>query len=163
MSDAIGKALRLMVYGYYVITSKAGDEVNAMSANWVIQTSFEPRQVVLALQKTAFSHGLVEASRVFAINIFAQADADIVKKFMKSREKRPDKMADAVYTPAPQTGVPVIDGAAAYVECRVVAIYDTGGDHDLVVGEVVGGELLKAIDGKDSLSLTHHLGWDYGG
>jgi flavin reductase len=161
--DYIGKALKLMCYGYYAITSASGDDVNAMTANWVIQSSFEPRQVTLGLQKTSYTHGLVTTGQVFAVNIFAAADAEIIKKVMKSREKRPDKMQEIHYSAAPETGCPVIEGAAAYVECRVVSIFDTGGDHDLVLGEVVGGNVMKDIDAKDSLSLTHHLGWNYGG
>jgi hypothetical protein len=39
MSDeAIKDALNRMPYGFYSITSRSGDDVNAMVANWVIRT-----------------------------------------------------------------------------------------------------------------------------
>jgi flavin reductase (DIM6/NTAB) family NADH-FMN oxidoreductase RutF len=56
----------------------------------------------------------------------------------------------------------VLAGAAAYLECRVVAIHDNGGDHSLVVGEVIGAEILKPSEAGDTLSLPA-LGWSYAG
>jgi flavin reductase (DIM6/NTAB) family NADH-FMN oxidoreductase RutF len=160
--DSIKDALRMMPYGFYAITSKSGDEVNAMVANWVCQVSFEPRLISLALQKTSYTHGLVESGRVFTINIFKAADADKIKPFTKGHAKKPDKMEQASYQPAPETGCPILEGAAAYVECRVQRIVDIGGDHDIVVGDVVGAEVFKPGDAADSLSLPD-LGWSYAG
>jgi flavin reductase (DIM6/NTAB) family NADH-FMN oxidoreductase RutF len=53
--DPIKDALHRMPYGFYSITSKNGDEVNAMVANWVMQSSFSPRMVTMALAKKAYS------------------------------------------------------------------------------------------------------------
>lgn len=57
--DKIRDVLRMMPYGFYSITSRRGDEVNAMVANWITQSSFEPQLVTLALQKTSYSYGLI--------------------------------------------------------------------------------------------------------
>jgi flavin reductase (DIM6/NTAB) family NADH-FMN oxidoreductase RutF len=160
--ENIKDALKMMPYGFYSITSKAGDDVNAMVANWITQSSFEPRQVVLGLQKTCYTHGLIEQGRVFAINLFRAEDADLIKPYTKGRSKNPDKMKDARFEPAPETGCPVLEGAAAVIECEVVKIVDTGGDHDIVVGEVVGAQVFKKGEVSDSLTLTD-LGWSYAG
>jgi flavin reductase (DIM6/NTAB) family NADH-FMN oxidoreductase RutF len=163
MSDKeIKEALHLMPYGFYSITSRNGDEVNAMVANWVMQASFEPRLIALALQKTSYSHGVIEAGQVFAVNIFNKADAEAIKPFTKSRYKKPDKMENVNYTEGPETGCPILEAAAAYLECRVVGKLDVDGDHDLVVGEVVGGGVLKPGKASDSLTLVD-LGWSYAG
>lgn len=161
--DAIKSVLRLLPYGFYCITSRSGEDSNIMVANWLVQVSFEPRLVALGLAKNAHSYGLVSAARVFAVCIFRAEDQEIVKAFTKGRAKNPDKMKDARYSPAPQTGCPVVEGAAAYFECRVRQIVDSGGDHDIVVAEVVGAELLKeGGEASDMLTLPH-LGWSYAG
>lgn len=160
--DAIKTALKMMPYGFYGITSKAGDDVNAMVANWITQSSFEPRQIALGLQKTCYTHGLVEKGRVFAVNLFRAEDVDHLKPFTKGRSKNPDKMKEASFEPAPETGCPVLEGAAAVIECNLVEIFDTGGDHDLVVGEVVGAQVLKEGEVGEMLTLTD-LGWSYAG
>lgn len=163
MSDnSIKDALKLMPYGFYAITSRNGDDVNAMVANWVSQVSFTPRLVAVGLQKTSYSHGVIEQGRVFAINIFHAADQEIIMPFCKSRAKFPDKINDATFTAAPETGCPVLEGAAAYIEFKVAQIVDSGGDHDIVIGEPVGAEILKPSEVGDTLTLTH-LGWSYAG
>lgn len=160
--DAVKDALRMMPYGFYSITSRAGDEVNAMVANWVVQCSFEPRLITLALARDAYSHGLITKGRAFAVNIFNKADAELVKPLSKGRGKKPDKMKDVRYTPAPVTGCPILEGVAAYVECKVIHVFETGGDHDLVVGEVVGAKVFKPGEAAQSLTLPD-IGWSYAG
>ncbi len=161
-NDPIKEALQMMPYGFYSITSRHNDEVNAMVANWITQVSFEPRLVMLALQKTAYSHDLVLQGKVFAVNLFRHTDADIIKMFSKSRAKNPDKMANAHYKPAPETGCPILEGSVAYIECKVAAVFDIKGDHDLVVGEVVGAGVTDALEPENILSLPD-LGWSYAG
>lgn len=160
--DPIKEALRMMPYGFYSITSRADGEVNAMVANWVTQASFEPRLIAIGLQKTAYSHDLIEQGGVFAVNMFKQSNADAIKPFTKGRAKNPDKMKEAEYTPAPETGCPVLAGAAAYVECKVVNLIDVGGDHDILVGEVVGAAVVNPGDAGEMLTLPG-LGWSYAG
>ena len=160
--DPMKDVLRRMPYGFYAITSRAGEEVNTMVANWLTQVSFEPRLISLGLQRTSHTHSLVEEGRVFAVNLFLREDVEALKPFTKSRAKNPDKMSEASYTPAPETGCPVLEGAAGVLECRVVKIVETGGDHDLVVGEVIAAQVLKEGEVTDSLTLPD-LGWSYAG
>ena len=61
------------------------------------------------------------------------------------------------YEPAPETGCLLLEGSAAYVEYRII---DTGGDHDIVVGEVVGTGVTKPGEVSGTLSLFD-LGWSY--
>lgn len=92
MSDALIKqGLHMLPYGFYSITSRADDEVNAMVANWVTQVSYEPRQMAIVIQKTSFTRGLNEKGGVFAVNIFHQEDAGAIKAFTKGRAKNPEK------------------------------------------------------------------------
>ena len=160
--DPIKEALKLMHYGFYSITSRNGDDVNAMVANWVMQASFTPRLIAMGLQKKAYTHSVIEQGGVFAVNIFRAEDEEAIKGFTSGRAKNPDKMTNAEYTPAPVTGCPILAGASAYVECRMIQMVDVGGDHDLLVGEVVGGDVLISCTVEESLTLTH-LGWSYAG
>ncbi len=160
--DPIKEALNRMPYGFYSLTSRNGDDVNAMVANWIMQASFTPRLMAIGLQKKAYTHGVISEGGVFAINIFNQEDQDAMMPFTKGRAKKPEKMAEASYTPAPQTGCPILADAAAYVECKVVKIVDVGGDHDIVIGEVIGGDVLKEGDVDDTLTLPQ-IGWSYAG
>lgn len=160
--DPIKIMLRRLPYGFYSITSKHGDEVNAMVANWIVQTSFEPRMLALGLQRTSYSYELISKGKVFTVNLFLRQDVEALKPFTKSRSKNPEKMSGVDYSPAPETGCPIIPGAAGYLECQVKEIFTTGGDHDIILGEVIGAEVLKEGSVDDTLTLFD-LGWSYAG
>jgi flavin reductase (DIM6/NTAB) family NADH-FMN oxidoreductase RutF len=53
---------------------------------------------------------------------------------------------EGVKTERTERGVVVLAEALAWLECEVAGVFETGGDHDLVVGRVIGGKLVK--DGK---------------
>lgn len=160
--NEIKEMLQRIPYGFYSITSKDGDEVNAMVANWLFQTSFEPKLLALGLQKTSYTYDLISKGRVFAVNLYLSDDEEAIKPFTKGRSKNPEKMAGVEYSSAPATGCPILPGAAGFIECRVKEIFITGGDHDIVLGEVVGGGVLKKGSVDDTLSLID-LGWSYAG
>lgn len=160
--DPIKDALQRLPYGFYSITSRNGDDVNAMVANWVTQASFSPRLVAIGLAKNAYSRGVIEAGRVFAVNIFDKSDQEAIMPFTKSRARRPDKMDGVAFTAAPETGCPILEEATAYVECRVTHMMDVGGDHVILVGEAVGAGILKEGEVGDTLTLPD-VGWSYSG
>lgn len=160
--DTVKEALMRMPYGFYSITSRSDDDVNAMVANWVMQTSFTPRLMAMGLAKKSHSLGVIEAGRVFAINIFNKEDKEAIMPFSGGRAKRPEKMENANYTPGPETGCPILEGAAAYIECKVKQMVDIGGDHIILVGEPVNAGILKEGEVTDTLTLPH-MGWSYAG
>ena len=160
--DKIKDALRMMPYGFYAFTTNNGKDVNAMVANWVSQISYAPRLLAVGIQKTCYSRGLLAVGGVFGLNIFLQADSDAIMGITSGRAKKPEKMEAADYSAAPETGVPVLAGAAAFIECRVIQIVDVGGDHDIVVGEAINADVMKEGAPPDMLSLTQ-LGWSYAG
>lgn len=160
--DKIKDALRMVPYGFYAFTTKNGDDLNAMVVNWVSQMSYSPRLVAVGIAKSAYSHGLVAEGQVFGLNLFLEADKEAIMGITKGRGKNPDKMSEAAYTTAPETGVPIMEGAAAYIECKVTQIIDVGGDHDIVVGEAIAADVMKEGEASDVLSLPK-IGWSYAG
>jgi flavin reductase (DIM6/NTAB) family NADH-FMN oxidoreductase RutF len=163
MSDnPISDALKMMPYGFYALGSHTDNDDNLMVFNWFTQASFEPVLVALGLQKTSHTYGLIEESGVFAVSILRKEDEEAIKPFTKSRAKRPDKMDGAKFTPGPQTQCPVLDAAAAFLECKVVKKLETGGDHDVLLAEVIHAEVRKPGEPEETLSLPH-IGWSYAG
>lgn len=160
--ETIKQVLMRLPYGFYSVTSRNGEEVNAMALTWVIQVSFEPRLLAIAVQKTSYSYQLIEKGKVFILNIFNQDDFELVKPVTKGRSKRPDKMEGIKYSLQSITGAPIFEGAAAYLECKVTNTFDIGGDHNIVIGEVVGAGIKKEGEAADTLSLLD-IGWSYGG
>ena len=160
--DTISNALKMMPYGFYAFTTKSDDDANIMVVNWVSQMSFSPRLIAVGIQNFCHSYGVVSAGGVFGLNFFLQSDVDAIKPALGGRAKRPDKMKEAEFTSAPETGVPVMAGAAAYIECKVTQIVNIGGDHDIVVGEAINAAIIKEAGAADVLSLPG-IGFSYAG
>ncbi|PIQ82878.1 MAG: hypothetical protein COV76_01145 [Candidatus Omnitrophica bacterium CG11_big_fil_rev_8_21_14_0_20_64_10] len=71
--------------------------------------------------------------------------------------ERTDKLAGIPHETG-QTGAPILTEGIAFLECRVKEI-TSGGDHAVVIGEVVAAGLGKLTD---PLTLKE-TGWHYGG
>ena len=158
----ITEALNKIPYGFYVLTSRDGDDMNVMVLNWFTQVSFEPQHVAIGLQKTSYSYGLLQKNKFFAVNILDKDSSEVIKQFTKSREKNPDKFKSVNYTEGSATGVPILDEAAAYLECEIIEIVETGSGHDVVVAKVVGAGVRKQGKAEDTLTLLD-MSWSYSG
>ena len=129
-----------VVHGVYVVTTRAGERVNGMTAAWVSQVSIKPPLVMVSIAPPRYSHGLIKESRIFALNILTDAQVDLGKRFGYKSGRKVDKFAGLDYTTA-ATGAPVLPQAYAYLDCKLVDTFPAG-DHDLFVGEVVDGKIL---------------------
>ena len=131
------RVLWKMPSGLYVIGSRAGERHNLMTANWVMQVSFDPKLVAVSVEKEAVTHDLIAEGRVFAVNLVDQEDRAIIRKFTKPVEADLEaRTLNGFPFHDGRTGAPVLDQAVAVVECEVRHDIDVGG-HTLFVGEVV--------------------------
>jgi flavin reductase (DIM6/NTAB) family NADH-FMN oxidoreductase RutF len=140
------RVLWAMPSGLYVIGSRAADRRNAMTANWVTQVSFDPKLVAVSIERQAFTHELVAEGGAFVVNLVAQEDRAVVRKFTKPVEVDLDaRTLNGVPFHDGTTGAPILEHALAYVECEVRHTVDVG-DHTLFVGEVVDAGFQLAED-----------------
>jgi flavin reductase (DIM6/NTAB) family NADH-FMN oxidoreductase RutF len=131
------RVLWKMPSGLYILGSRAGERRNGMTANWVTQLSFDPKLVGVSVEREAFTHELVTDGGVFSVNLVAQEDRAIVRKFTKPVDV--DLEAGTLNGFAfhdGATGAPVLDQAVAYLDCEVRQAVELGG-HTLFLGEIV--------------------------
>ncbi len=127
--------------GVTVVTTVTPDGVYGMTANAVSSVSLEPMMVLVCVDRKASTHGFIQRSRVFAINILAEDQKDLSVMFA-SKEDLPERaFASIPYTTA-VTGSPIIPGCLAYLDCQVVGEYP-GGDHTIFLAQVKWGEVLN--------------------
>ena len=123
-------------YGLYVIGSRDGVRRNGMTANWVMQLSFDPVKLVgVSVEKSAFTHELIAAGLCFSVNVVARDERESVRKFTKPVEVSGQTMNGYDFHDGP-TGSPILDSAPAWVDCRVTNQVDCG-SHTLFIGEVI--------------------------
>src|SRR5688572_19926204 len=152
MRNTIGKALGRIPSGVFILTAKHGDEATAMLASWVQQTSFQPPTVTVAVSKDRPIVGLIRASGRYAISVIPESDTTLAKRYARSVKAGEDPFANMATRQTP-AGMPILADALAWLECRLLNVFEFGADHDLYVAEVTAGQLLK-----DGAAFTHQRG-----
>jgi len=127
-----------MPSGLYVLGSAAGGRRNLMTLNWAQQVATDPKLVAVSVEAGALTRALVDAGGCFALSILRREDRGAVRRFVKPPGE--DLGGFAVRTAA--TGAPILEMAAAWLDCRVARTVELG-SHVLYVGEVVdcGGDV----------------------
>jgi flavin reductase (DIM6/NTAB) family NADH-FMN oxidoreductase RutF len=131
------RVLWKMPSGLYVLGSRAGERRNGMTINWATQLSFDPKLVGVSVEHQAFTHELVSEGGVFSVNLVAQEDRAIVRKFTKPVEVDLDAHTlNGFPFRDGSTGAPILDQAVAFLDCEVRQSVDLGG-HTLFLGEII--------------------------
>lgn len=134
------QALRTFTYGLYAVSCADAGEVNAFTANWLSQVSFDPPLVAVSIENNTKSLPMIQRSRAFLINVLRSGDRELAGQLGKSALKQPDKLKSLAYTPGPG-GAPILETALAWVACEVKHTIEAG-DSTLVVAEVVDAGVL---------------------
>jgi flavin reductase (DIM6/NTAB) family NADH-FMN oxidoreductase RutF len=136
------QVLRTFTYGLYAVSCADEGEVNAFTANWLSQVSFEPPLVAVSVENNTKSLPMILRSRKFIINVLRTDGQDenrpnrkLAGQLGKSALKYPEKLAGIAYTLGPG-GAPILHDALAWVACEVKHTVEAG-DSTLVVAEVV--------------------------
>jgi flavin reductase (DIM6/NTAB) family NADH-FMN oxidoreductase RutF len=134
-------------YGARYITGVIGTdgEANGFTTCWVSQVSFEPQQVILAVNKAQHTHDLVESGGVFSLNFLDTSQEELARKFTQTLEHENGTVGGSPYTPGEATGAPLFNETFAHLECRVVGSMEAG-DHTVYLGEVIAANLERPAD-----------------
>jgi flavin reductase (DIM6/NTAB) family NADH-FMN oxidoreductase RutF len=158
MDDAARKhVLEQFPYGLYAITVGAGGDEHAMTANWVMQVSFDPPMVAVAIENTSKTIGMIRDARHFAVNLFQHTQRDLAAKLGRTSAQAPQKLKGLKTKPVDAT--PVLADALGWVVCRLVVTLPAG-DHTVVLGEVTEA----GVEHQEAHALTlEATGFSYGG
>lgn len=125
------KVLGAYPTGVCVVTSLKGDIRLGLAVGSFTSISLDPPLVGFFPGKASTSWESIAETGRFCVNVLSAHQLDICRRFAaKSR----DKFADLSHGSSP-AGLPLIDGALAWIDCRVDSILEIG-DHYLVVGAV---------------------------
>lgn len=140
--DAYRQAIGRLVTGVTVVTTLAGDHDHAMTANAVTSVSLDPVQLLVCVEKDARFHDAVAEAGVFAVNILDVSQRPAAA-WLATRGRPLHGQLDRIPFRREQTGVALLEGALATIECRTAATYPAG-DHSIVLGDVVSVQIAAA-------------------
>lgn len=130
-------ALSRFASGVTVVTVGSEGMLHGMTASSFASVSLDPPRILVCLDKSSRTRSLLSDS--FAVNILSADQEDISRSFAHAGDKPFGSLSHELGG----RGAPLIHGALAWIECTTSSIVD-GGDHDIVIGDVVG---CSSVDG----------------
>ena len=136
-------AYRLLNHGPTVLVGSChSGRSNVMAAAWAMPLDFDTPKVAVVIDKATLTRELIDASGVLSLNVPCVAQKElVVAAGTLSGKTDADKLGHCGISThaAPLTGVPLVEGCTAQLECRVLpATQHVAGPHDLILAEVVG-------------------------
>ena len=132
-----------------VTTTRPGPRPCGLTVSAVSSVSLDPTLVLVCVDRAAESHDCIVAAGVFAVNLLERAQgAEMARRFaLRGGESK----FEGVAWSAGGTGSPLLEGALAWMDCRLVQAVP-GGDHTIFLGEVV------AADARPGEPLVYYRG-----
>jgi flavin reductase len=125
------------VTGISIMTAVGSDgEPHGMTANALASVSLDPPLVLVCVDRSAIMAELMEDADGFALSFLTREQEELSTWFATPERPTGAAQFDGLVTSALVTGSPILEDSLAWLDCRRWAIYD-GGDHIIVVGEVV--------------------------
>ena len=132
-SQKLRRILSHFATGVTVITTKDKKGTPfGFTANAFTSLSLNPPLVLVCVDKTVKCYSCFDESKLFAVNILAEGQEDISRRFAT---KGIEKFAGVKWRKS-KNGLALLDGALAYIECKVTRSHE-GGDHTIYVGKIV--------------------------
>jgi len=129
-------ALASWASGVTVVTTARDGLVYGVTVSSFASLSLDPPLITVSLANTNYLPSLVEASGHFGVSILA-GDQQRISEYFSSPGRRPQPaFPEGLLARSWRTGSPLIEGAAAQVDCELEQTVP-GGDHTIVIGRVV--------------------------
>ena len=129
--------------GVAVVTVDAPGGPQGMTANAVASLSLDPVLVLVCFDNLARTLPEVERAKRFGVNVLAAGQEHLARRFASKDETKFADVAHSVHD-----GIPVLDGALAWVGCNLERLVPAG-DHTIGIGAVHAAEL--GADGLEPL------------
>jgi flavin reductase (DIM6/NTAB) family NADH-FMN oxidoreductase RutF len=120
-----------------VVTATTADgSPMGMTANSFASVSLDPPLVSINVEHQADFHPVILSASGFSINVLASDQESLSRRFATTD---PDRFAGVGYRRTDRGSI-VLAGVVASIECEIWQRF-TVGDHTIVIGRVVGGEV----------------------
>ncbi|KWR75672.1 flavin reductase family protein [Cupriavidus sp. IDO] len=170
----LSKAYRLLNHGPTVLVSAAsGGRRNIMAAAWAMPLDFSPPKVAVVLDKSTWTRRLLEESGEFVLQVPTVSQVDLTEALgsssglVLSEQSGTDKFDTFGLQTFAGTKVaaPLLEGCAAWLECRLLPEPATQQTYDLFLGEVIAALADSRVfsngrwhfEGHDALRTIHHV------
>ena len=123
--------------GVTVVAARHGPLLAGMTANAIASISIDPPLMMASIGQRSETHVAITGSHSFAVSVLAADQRRLADCSTQATTiAKLQRFCDAPWHEG-ETGSPILDGAIAFFDCRLVAQHP-GGDHTIFIGEIVG-------------------------
>jgi len=119
--------------GVSVVTMNVAGQDHGFTATSVTSLSLVPMLVLVCVAENQRCHAQLGSAGSFAINLLAAGQLELGVRFASALAE--DRFLGITATRA-STGAPLLPNCLGWLDCRVQQVL-AGGDHSIVIGEVV--------------------------
>ena len=141
MTNGMADLFRRLTAGVHVIGVADGATKNAFTASSVMQVSFDPLLVAIAINPAHASYRILQRGRAFSINVLRSDQQTLAAHFGTQSGRTIDKLSSTPWKTG-RSGAPILPDALAYFDCQAIGDIEAG-DHRLVTGSVIDGAVLS--------------------
>ena len=134
-----------------VTTVDRQGEPRGLTATAACSVSLSPPLVLVCIDQVAECFEAFREARAFAVNLLREDQESLSRQFATKDARKFEGIA---HRPG-VTGVPILSGALAHLECLLTAQYPAG-DHTIFVGEAVESAMVPSDE--DGSPLVHFRG-----
>lgn len=149
--DVFRSVVSRLASGVVVVTAVRHDVAHAATVSSVASVSLEPPLLLFCVHVDARLREVLDHVDTWAVSVLADHQADVADWLASPGRPAVGQLTRVPHRPAPVSGAPWVEGAAAWFDCRTEAVHPAG-DHDVVVGRV-----LAAADGAATAGGLVHL------
>jgi flavin reductase (DIM6/NTAB) family NADH-FMN oxidoreductase RutF len=122
--------------GVTVVATVVRDGFHATTANSFTSLSLDPRLVLICLDTASRTLSAILEATVFSVSVLSECQEDMSRHFADRERPSGWEAFSGTRISLDGHGCPRLDESLASFACRVHAVHE-GGDHVIVVGEVV--------------------------
>jgi flavin reductase (DIM6/NTAB) family NADH-FMN oxidoreductase RutF len=141
VQSGLKQVMRVYPQGVTVVTSAAPDGPVGLTVSSFTSVSLDPPLVLISIAKSSGLHRVLKEAKAYAVNFLADDQKSVSDRFA-GRTRATNRFEGIGFTKG-ATGSPIIAGARAVLECRAWKAYE-GGDHSILIGEVVSAKALNS-------------------
>jgi len=152
-SQQFRDAMARLPAGVVVVSARLGDEFRGLTASSLVSISLEPPLVLVGLERDSQTRAAVLETKAFSVSVLTRSQEFLADRFA-GRAPAVDPQWRTLPHRLGANGIPLLDGCAAWLECRLLQAHEVG-DHDVCIGEVEAA----AVGAGDPMILWDRTFW----
>lgn len=140
------RAIGRFASGVCVIGAQSGGAQHAMTASAVTSVSLDPPLILVCVELDARFHDVITQVEGWGVSILDGSARGVAQWLATAGRPLHGQLDQVPHRAGALTGAPLLEQSLATLECRTSAIHP-GGDHSIVVGEVLSAEFGREGDG----------------